>query len=661
MIAAAVWIALSVITNASAGSRIAAPASAPLATGTPATAPADEIPTYQTGNAVQVKWGGLWRNAKIVQRENDIYQVQYDHTSAAANEWVTIDRIRTPGSTRDIAVVSPTPLRQKPDAAARAAALENYKRSLAGGPTPAGIPAAPSFGGGIDVGNAGRIAARSPQLTTDWQYKPDPATVAGLKPTSIALAAPTGQFFERFDKLLFSATAPIKAGVSYVDAPPGKPAQARMDLLDLPGGHRLRTITFPPNLVPMALSPDASRVVAVNKSETYPSEIEVFSIAADGKLTQVAALSPYAGEAQGPGRAVELVAMPDNDHVLVASRYGKVSAWTLADKRPLWAMEGVLSGHAIATPGGKFALIDTRDGAYMIDILAGKCVGKLAIDTTANLRSLHPDGKLLACSSYGRIRIVDLATNTVANDIALPPQTAGFPISWVNENYLLLGNRFLLDIAKGIIVWEYTSSNGFDALPSLGNLLWTVVPPTSQRGGTYTLAPLSIPHPAALAAARAVDDKAYAIKPGVKVTLVVNTGGLGDPAVVSDSLTRRLTENGMTVAPDQPLKLIAEITPGKSRDVQYHSFNTSGNQTVNVTDKNVSLRFTVNDKPIWEIATVYSAPIFIPMKQGQTVDQAIQEAQASAWKFFQSADLPKRVPAYGNTLGFGKSALNAAR
>lgn len=71
----------------------------------------DVIPTE---GPVEVKWGSRWLRGKIIEREGDIFLIKYDDWDDFFNEWVTHDRMRAIGSTRDTGHARPTPHGQKP-------------------------------------------------------------------------------------------------------------------------------------------------------------------------------------------------------------------------------------------------------------------------------------------------------------------------------------------------------------------------------------------------------------------------------------------------------------------------------------------------------------------------------------------------------------------
>lgn len=685
VITAALWITLA-LTNASVvptaapqvdlsdtsiaanapAARAPLPATSPPPPAAPAaaTAPGEAaIPAYKAGDAVQIKWGGMWFDGKIVQRESDIYLVSYDSRAASQTEWVTFDRIRTRGSAREIDYARPTPRGQKPDAAARAAALANYQRSIGAAGNP-GRSNRPGANDQTAVANPGDLsAAAAPELINSWEYKPDALAAGALRPGPFTLDASSGAVFEKADALFFSTGAPTKAAVSVLDATPGKPAQAKVDVIDLAAGRRVRTYTLPPETRPLAISPDGSRMAVVTHKFGFGNntQVDILTLGADGKMPSVASFAPYAAE-EGPARDVAWAAMPDNDHVLTFSGRSTLTLWKAAEAKAIWSLKGALASSAVVSPGGKYVLADTDQRTVVIDILSGKGAGKLPGELgTHGSRVFRPDGAQLASIGNGRVQVVDLAANQVVHDIHLPPAVRATEAAWAGDKSLLLEKRYLLDLEKGIITWDY-QTDGVVLTRGLGDRLWYVTLPAARsRNVNPTLSSAVLPHPAAVAAAKAIDDKAYAIRPGTQVTLEVNTSGHGDAAKVTEALTRRLAENQMSVTANQPVKLVATITPGKTREISYRMFGSPGNRSVTVTDLEVKLKFVVQDQVAWETGSVSSAPAFIQVKEGQTTQQAVEEQQANAWKFFESVHLPKRMPAPKEPLGYGKSALNASR
>lgn len=125
-----IWMAGGLLAGALLGSgatwyfaRPAPPATTPAfpatLTALAASAPVEEESIIEeevipTSGRVEVKWGSLWRKATIVEHEDECFLVKYENMDDFFNEWVTSDRLRAIGSTREAPYARPTPHGQKP-------------------------------------------------------------------------------------------------------------------------------------------------------------------------------------------------------------------------------------------------------------------------------------------------------------------------------------------------------------------------------------------------------------------------------------------------------------------------------------------------------------------------------------------------------------------
>ena len=115
------------------------------------------LPMYAIGTVVEVKSGAFWEKGKIVNRDGDVYWINYDRFKGNKffYEWVTVDRVRKPGETRDIPFVMPGRRvgRNRGREGERARALVNLGLAE-------GKPAAPGGGGEVEWGRGRRRMCR---------------------------------------------------------------------------------------------------------------------------------------------------------------------------------------------------------------------------------------------------------------------------------------------------------------------------------------------------------------------------------------------------------------------------------------------------------------------------------------------------------------------
>ena len=155
----------------------------------------------------------------------------------------------------------------------------------------------------------------------------------------------------------------------------------------------------------------------------------------------------------------------------------------------------------------------------------------------------------------------------------------------------------------------------------------------------------------------------YAVYPGMKVSVSVNLSADADQIdKVTKGLTAALQRAGMVVEEGAPVRLEASSSPGESKQMVLRPHGQIGpprDEQVTVTPTNLRLAFlTADGKTIWESKSV-TGQVFglITAKQGQTLQDALAEAQKPRYDFFFNPTLPDYLPLPRETEGFGESAL----
>ncbi len=216
-----------------------------------------------------------------------------------------------------------------------------------------------------------------------------------------------------------------------------------------------------------------------------------------------------------------------------------------------------------------------------------------------------------------------------------------------------------MDIQRRIILWRYE----VPSLPSTaaGPWRWLVM----QNNNILGLVPTQMLQEEVLGAARDLDpDAILALKPGAKVSLDIQIGG-EERAKAEAALRAALEQNGMQVAPDQPLKLSARIVTGKSETKEYGRgfFFRENVERVTTTEKRYEVELTVDGQSAWkQTSTLQSSggPPVIWMKHGESAQQTLDRQNADrAAHFAFSASLPRYVvhPKYAGPLGTSKISL----
>ncbi|MDB5354889.1 MAG: hypothetical protein JWN24_1342 [Phycisphaerales bacterium] len=640
---------------------------------TPAAAPAAPKPAkppvvWNLHSHVEVKWGGLYSKATIVNKRGDWYLIEYDGWNS--QEWVEPWRIRKVGSSDDpIGHAQPNPSFSKGKVGNPPSEKPGPAPDAPGANAPGGAPALDSaktpltdtdraavqdvvFGGG-DVDAF--------QLAPDTQVKLAKPLVAN----PIALQGSTGGFFDHVTAIFFSSPDAAMAAAVHTDAAPGKPKRVRVERVDLAAGKSLNTAEILGDIEPLDISPDGKLLVDHSSGFGFgvSARLDVWQIDAAGEAAHAASFVPFDNR-QPNNRDITWARFVDADHVLAMNGEGFISLWEWRKAKAIWSAQAEARMKPVLSGNGKYVAAEIKGHEILIaEALTGRTVGRLSIDGTWGLRlAFKPDGTQLAATGQDLLFVWDLTTGKKLHDLS-PSGVVGQSVAWVGEGFILLDGRSLVWLDKKMVAWTYENTvhpGGENLCASFAGRYWYAAAPAG-RGGKPALVSVTLPHEAARKAAMAINlDQEMIIKPGSTVSLDVAVAGEVQQKV-TDSLTARLQQMGMTVAANAPVKLIARSEPGDTVEMQYHTFGAGfgGNQKMNVATTKLRLALeTAGGKILWERRTATSPPPMLMMKQGQTIDQAVAEAMKPSSAFFEMTRIPDYVPKTSG--GMGTSKLTAA-
>ncbi|MDB5302719.1 MAG: hypothetical protein JWM97_268 [Phycisphaerales bacterium] len=640
-----------------------APAVQPAAPAAKPAAP-KPLPVWNLRTAVEVKWGGQYRKATVVNNRGDWYLINYEN--GPFEEWVEPWRIRKVGSNDDpIGYAKPNPTVNKgrasdpptekpgpaPDAPGGAPALESAKTPLTATDR-AGVRDVVFGGGDVDAF----------QLAPDAQAKPAKPIVVN----PVALQGGTGEFFDHVTAIFFSSPDAAIAAAVHIDAAPGKPKRVRVERVDVSAGKSLNTAEIPGDVEPLDISPDGKLLLDHSSGFGFgvSARLDIWQIDAAGEATPGASFVPFDNRPPN-NRDISWARFVDVDHVLAMSSEGSISLWEWRKAKAVWSAQAEAMVKPVLSGNGKYVAVAIKGNEILIaEALTGKTLGRLGTDGTWGLKlAFKPDGTQLAATGQDLLFVWDLATGKKLHDLS-PVGVMGQSVAWAGEGFVLLDGQSLVALDKKMVAWVYENpaapGGQGNACAAFAGRYWYAAAPAA-RGGKPALVSAALPHEAARRAALAINlDQEMIIKPGATVSLEVTVAGEVQQQVI-DSLTARLKQAGITVAPNSAVKLVARSEPGETVEMQYHAFGAGfgGNQKISVATTKLRLALeTAGGKVLWERRSVTSPPPMLSMKQGQTIEQAVAEAMKPSAGFFEKTRVPGYVPKSQG--GLGKSSLTAA-
>jgi hypothetical protein len=195
-------------------------------------------------------------------------------------------------------------------------------------------------------------------------------------------------------------------------------------------------------------------------------------------------------------------------------------------------------------------------------------------------------------------------------------------------------------VERWTVLWRYSGVS--DATRLISDYLLTVT--DSGRDG-QSLVCAKLPHEAAKARASAMKSSdTLLIKPGMEVSLEMQfVGTPQDQQAVEQALMKRLTDNGMKVVPQSPLKLVAQIKPGKAIPLVSRTIGARSETQHTAMSQVMELSYVLNGQPIWTHKGESSPPRILHREMGQTVDEALAKQMRLDPKALGSIYVPSHI------------------
>jgi len=483
-----------------------------------------------------------------------------------------------------------------------------------------------------------------------WNLKPDAVTLGDQTPANqtIQLKQPPASrnsFFEKTRRTIFHHQTG-RAFVSHVYSWQGE--IARVEVCDLLKGKSVGDFELKASGVLVDVSATGERVLVRKDGHlhAHKNRLDVYEMTGSTPKHVVSWL-PY-DEKDWTKRDMRFASFAGEDHVVTVSVKNKLIVWRLDGLKAIHTLQ--VPGTPAVSTGHNQLAVPMEFGVAILDPITGETSGRLATrGPVLSAVQFSPDGRWLVGVRPQNVLVWDLATGEVAHDVSVMKQMAADSVDWVSEGYVLVDNTHLVDLERRVVLWQY---QGIDAGAVHAGTCWSVQ--TSQDKKSKALLPISMPHDRAKSVANGLDaDSLLALKPGTSVSVQV----LGLPEanqrdIVTELLTAKLKQSGMTVAAGGKVVLEASVTDGKEHEVDYHRL---GKQKVK--EKIHSITLKENGKVVWRATYIKGPPYILSIKLGEAAKDAIAKAMATNMPFFQDARIPTYVARPGDKGAYGASKL----
>lgn len=481
--------------------------------------------------------------------------------------------------------------------------------------------------------------------TDDWSYKPDVAKerkllrlgrmalgqrlASGESPTRLLLSPTKGTAFVVFKPM---------------DGKDGFKPGPRIVACDVARHKVLAAGEFHSEQLPLDLSDDGSLLLARESKQPFNKGTTIFLYAMDGnKAKPKLSWQPYADGKET--KEFSWASFVDDQHVLTMSDQGLLVLWDItSEPKPLWrATSDIFGGSSVAfSANRRYIALCEKTGVAILDPQSGQVAGHLAMGDFFHHPALafSDDGRKLAVATGARVRVWDLDQRKLDRDFAANGARFDGGLSWADDDRLISARGDLIDVERRIVLWRYSGVG--DASQLLGDTLWTVM---DSGRDNQTLIGARVPHEAAKSRAKSIKPSdILLIQPGMEVAIEMQfVGTPQDQEAVQQALEKRLTDNGMKVVLQSPLKLVAQIKPGKAAQIAYRPFGSRTASQHTAMSQVMELSYVRDGQPLWTHKGESSPPRMLHMQRGQTIDQALSEHMRVDPKALGSVYIPSHI------------------
>lgn len=499
---------------------------------------------------------------------------------------------------------------------------------------PATAPASPGGPRNFDVDYQAASHTIPIEVGADWNLK-----LRDLPPQTFqvrrATIPKTNDFWDKLNRVAVNEPA-RRAVVTYNYSKPGGKSQVtRMVLIDLDSGKSLGIHQGDGLWTARAIHDDGQRVVVSNLTEKDGEAGQLGTLRfSGGKATPIDLWKPYATrEGKDKEKVVRFAQFGNGGRLITLSQSGDGVIWNFETRQPL----ARFNYHGACQP------TMSRD-RKMLGICGGDIVGMVPLESKAPAvvkaapgmnywikTSFSPSGKRFAATTHSKLMVWNVENGEVLYDGPVTDANLREPILMPHDDFVLLGKSLLFEYGSGIKVWQYKGINAAAMLMDR-----PLVASLGKSGGKLLHA--TIPTSEALSALENArnDPGLFVWRAGVDVAIDVSKVPGQYRSEVQSGLQQQLAKMNCRSNPSAPVRLVAEITGPKSKQVRYMF---AGSFTIS--EYTSSLRIDYDGKTLWRRAST-NTPGAIGSTRDKSMQQQIDEAgRRPNLSLFANTNLPQ--------------------
>ncbi|MBN2210498.1 MAG: hypothetical protein JW709_03800 [Sedimentisphaerales bacterium] len=515
----------------------------------------------------------------------------------------------------------------------------------------------------------------------DWSV-----TVPTIEPAKMhtlpVMLPPETDFFEKFSGMAINISAG-KAVVGYTlegthrssPRPRGAGLGAsnrrdeasitRLVMCDLDKGRHGASITEVGEMAPLALHNDGQRVLLRQDGfgTGNSQRLEIWSVEKN-RVDRLLIWHPY----EHLGRMdcdVAWAEFIDGDTLATCSEGGLIAFWNCATAQPICHLQ-LSRGAVPALSADHQMMAFCSDDCMGVFDVARKRVIALQ-ETPSRLSSpevsFSPSGKRIACIARDRILVWDTASGRLEKDFTISGLAMLGAIDYPDEDYILLGHKYLVALDSQIKLWEY---QGVNYARTAGGVTFLGAS-EDHRNSPDILMTVRLPHQEALTLLKQALEQPdlFVFHKGSTVRLDVNGVPQSHRAKVAEALTKKLQEMNCKVSSNGAIDLVASVEGPKSERIEYHH---AGEYQVN--RYTTLLKFVYQGQVAWQTSGT-NIPGIVSVGEGENIGDILRRAsQQPDYTFYEHVRLPeflqkptdnKSGRSSGMTLGASKPPMRGRR
>ncbi len=349
----------------------------------------------------------------------------------------------------------------------------------------------------------------------------------------------------------------------------------------------------------------------------------------------------------------------DHDRFVIISQKHVLKVWNLKEKTV--QMQGATSNclYAASNANNSLLAFPAAGRVALVDSESFKQVGLIVCERSEMPTvAFSPDGKKLATFLPFVVSIYSMNDGQLIRSIAVGREQVGLAIDWIGEDHVIIDKQLVVDTKRGFPVWNYQCNH---PRAVSGNRIYVI-----QAGKQPSILGLALPHDAAARAAeRMSPDSILAVKKGSTVALSTNLQGLSpqEQEQSKNAIQTKLVNLGFKISSSASIQYHLSLAQGDVQEEEYGESNTPfpvpfgrvTGPTTKVTFRPWyhTLLVTVDGQEVFRSVQTVASPGSVQLKEGETIQQAVNRHVQPSARFFESMSLPFEIvqPKYRNGLG----------